>query len=75
LSGRTTKEQKSLNLPDSQGALLVEQGLATPAIFYEGIGASCDLLPGFTFSGTWVDHVGDVVTGVAVYPYFVPATS
>jgi len=68
LSGRTTKEQKSLNLPDSQGALLVEQGLATPAIFYEGIGASCDLLPGFTFSGTWVDHVGDVVTGVAVYP-------
>ena len=65
----------ALNLPDSQGALLVEQGLVTPAIFYEGIGASCDLLPGFTYSGTWVDHVGDVVSDVAVYPYFVPATN
>ena len=41
-----------------------------PANFYQGIGASCDLLPGFTYSGVWVDHVGDVVPGVAVYPLF-----
>ena len=62
----------ALNLFGSQGALLVDLGLATPAIFYQGIGASCDLLPGFTYSGTWVDNVGEVVPGVAVYPYFVP---
>jgi hypothetical protein len=63
----------ALDLPDSQGALLVEKGLATPAIFYEGVGASCDVLPGFTDSGTWVDHVG-TVTGEGIYPYFVPAS-
>jgi hypothetical protein len=63
----------ALNLPDSQGALLVAKGLATPGIYYEGIGVSCDVLPGFTYSGVWVDHVGDVVPGVAVYPYYVPA--
>ncbi len=45
----------------------------TPGIFYAGVGVSCDLLPGFTFSGLWVDHVGEVVPGVAVYPYYVPA--
>jgi hypothetical protein len=65
----------ALNLPDSQGALLVEMGLATPAIFYAGIGVSCDLLPGFTYSGVWVDHIGDVAPGVAVYPYYIPTTS
>ena len=62
----------ALNLFGSQGALLVELGLATPAIFYQGVGASCDVLPGFTYSGTWVDNVGDVVPGVAVYPLFLP---
>jgi hypothetical protein len=62
----------ALNLFSSQGALLVEMGLVTPAIFYQGVGASCDVLPGFTYSGTWVDNVGDVVPGVAVYPLFVP---
>lgn len=61
----------SLNLFDSQGALMVEMGLVRPANFYQGIGASCDLLPGFKDSGLWVDHVGDVVPGVAVYPLFV----
>ena len=65
----------ALNLPDSQGALLVEKGLASPAIFYAGLGVSCDLLPGFTYSGFWVDHVGDVVPGAVVYPYYVPTTS
>jgi hypothetical protein len=61
----------ALNLLDEQGALLVEKGLVTPAIFYQGLGASCDVLPGFEYSGAWVDHVGDVVPGVAVYPLFV----
>lgn len=65
----------ALNLHDEQGALMVEMGLVTPANFYQGIGASCDLLPGFKDSGTWVDHVGDVVPGVAVYPLFVPASA
>jgi hypothetical protein len=63
----------ALNLPDSVGALMVQLGLVKPAIFYQGIGASCDQLPGFNDSGLWVDHVGDVVPGVAVYPLFVPA--
>jgi hypothetical protein len=58
----------ALNLLDSQGALMVEMGLVRPANFYQGIGASCDLL-----AGLWVDHVGDVVPGVAVYPLFVTA--
>jgi hypothetical protein len=62
----------ALNLFSSQGALLVELGLAKPAIFYQGVGASCDVLPGFTYAGTWVDNVGDVVPGVAVYPLFLP---
>ena len=61
----------SLNLFDTQGALMVELGLVRPANFYEGIGASCDSLAGFKASGQWVDHVGDVVPGVAVYPLFV----
>jgi hypothetical protein len=65
----------ALNLPDSQGALLVEKGIATPGIFYAGLGVSCDQLPGFTYAGVWVDHVGEVVPGVAVYPYYVPTTS
>ena len=52
---------------------LVEQGLANPGIFYAGVGVSCDLLPGFTYSGLWVDHVGNVAPGDAVYPYYVPA--
>ena len=65
----------ALNLPDTQGAFLVELGLARPANFYQGVGASCDLLPGFTDSGVWVDHVGEVVPGVAVYPLFVPAST
>ena len=63
----------ALNLPMSEGALLVEQGLANPGIFYAGVGVSCDLLPGFTYSGLWVDHVGNVAPGDAVYPYYVPA--
>ena len=63
----------SLNLLDSQGALMVEMGLVTPANFYQGIGASCDVLAGFKYSGLWVDHMGDVVPGVAVYPLFVAA--
>lgn len=65
----------ALNLFDEQGALLVELGLVSPAIFYAGVGASCDVLPGFEYSGAWVDHVGDVVPGVAVYPLFVPTSS
>ena len=60
----------ALNLTESQGALLVEKGLVTPAIFYAGLGVSCDRLPGFVDSGLWVDHVGDVVAGVAVYPLY-----
>jgi hypothetical protein len=63
----------ALNLLETQGALMVEMRLVRPANFYQGIGASCDLLPGFKDSGVWVDHVGDVVPGVAVYPLFVPA--
>ena len=62
----------ALNLTESQGVLLVEQGLVTPAIFYAGLGTSCDVLPGFVYAGYWVDHVGDLVPGVAVYPYYVP---
>ena len=62
----------ALNLTESQGVLLVEQGLVTPAIFYAGLGVTCDVLPGFVYAGYWVDHVGDVVPGVAVYPYYVP---
>jgi hypothetical protein len=65
----------ALNLFASQGALLVEMGLVTPAIFYEGIGASCDVLPEFTFSGSWVDNVGDLVLGVAVYPLYIPTAA
>jgi hypothetical protein len=60
----------ALNLTETQGALMVEMGLVKPANFYQGIGASCDLLSGFTYSGVWVDHVGDVVPGVVVYPLF-----
>jgi hypothetical protein len=56
----------ALNLLDSQGALMVEMGLVTPANFYQGIGASCDLLAGFRYSDVWVDHMGDVVPGVAL---------
>ena len=63
----------ALNLPMSEGARLVEQGLANPGIFYAGVGVSCDLLPGFTNSGLWVDHVGNVAPGDAVYPYYVTA--
>ena len=63
----------ALNLLDSQGKLLVALGLVTPARFYAGLGASCDVLAGFTSSGTWVDNVGAVVPGVAVYPLYVPA--
>ena len=63
----------TLNLLDTQGTLMVELGLARPANFYQGIGASCDLLAGFKDSGVWVDHIGDVVPGVAVYPLFVTA--
>jgi hypothetical protein len=63
----------ALNLTESQGALLVENGLVTPAIFYSGLGVTCDVLPGFVYAGYWVDHVGDVVPGVAVYPYYVPS--
>jgi hypothetical protein len=53
---------------------LVEKGLATPAIFYAGVGVSCDHLPGFVYSGHWVDHVGEVVEGIGVYLYYVPAS-
>ena len=63
----------ALNLPDSVGALMVQLGLVKPATFYLGIGATCEQLPGFKDSGLWVDHVGDVVPGVAVYPLFVTA--
>ena len=52
---------------------MVQLGLVKPATFYQGIGATCDQLPGFKDSGLWVDHVGDVVPGVAVYPLFVTA--
>ena len=62
----------ALNLTETQGALLVEKGLATPAIFYAGLGVTCDVLAGFVSAGYWVDHVGDVVPGVAVYPYYIP---
>ncbi len=62
----------ALNLTESPGVLLVEQGLVTPGNFYAGLGVTCDVLPGFVYAGYWVDHVGDVVPGVAVYPYYVP---
>jgi hypothetical protein len=61
----------ALNLFDSQGELLVQMGVVTPARFYQGLGASCAVLPGYTYAGTWVDHVGSVVPGVAVYPFYV----
>jgi hypothetical protein len=61
----------ALDLTDSQGALLVEMGLAAPAMFYEGLGASCDVLPGYEYAGVWVDHVGGVIPGIAVYPLYV----
>jgi hypothetical protein len=61
----------ALNLFDSQGELLVQMGVATPARFYQGLGASCDVLPGYVYAGMWVDHVGSVVPGVAVYPFYV----
>ena len=35
--------------------------------------SSCDSLPGFKNPGLWVDNVGDVVPGVAVYPLYVAA--
>ena len=62
----------ALNLTETQGALLVEKGLVTPAIYYAGLGVTCDVLAGFVYAGYWVDHVGDVVPGVAVYPYYIP---
>jgi hypothetical protein len=62
----------ALNLTETQGALLVEKGLATPACYYAGLGVTCDVLAGFVYAGYWVDHVGDVVPGVAVYPYYIP---
>jgi hypothetical protein len=62
---------RALNLFDSQGEFLVQMGVVTSARFYQGLGASCDVLPGYTYSGTWVDHVGNVVPGVAVYPLYV----
>jgi hypothetical protein len=65
----------ALNLIDEQGALLVERGLVVPAMYYQGLGASCDVLPGYSYAGTWVDHVGDVVPGVAVYPLFIRASA
>ena len=74
-TGSSDGSGAALNLTDSQGALLVAKGLATPAIFYLGAGVSCDVLPGFRYSGSWVDHVGSVVQGVALYPLFVPTTS
>jgi hypothetical protein len=61
----------ALNLTKVQGAEMVDAGLVKPAIFYQGVGASCDVLPGFEYSGLWVDNVGDVVPGVAIYPLFV----
>ena len=61
----------SVNLFDSQGEHLVGLGIVSPARFYEGLGASCDVLPGYTYAGYWVDHVGGVVPGVAVYPLYV----
>ena len=61
----------ALNLLDSQGDLLVQMGVVTPARFYAGLGASCDILPGYTYAGYWVDHMGGVVPGVAVYPFYV----
>lgn len=71
--GRGEGAGVALDLPTSQGTLLVEEGLVNPGIYYAGLGVSCDLLPGYTYSGLWVDHVGNVVPGVAVYPYYVPA--
>jgi hypothetical protein len=50
---------------------MVAQGLVTPARFYEGLGATCDVLPGYTYGGYWVDHMGVAVPGVAVYPLYV----
>ena len=63
----------ALNLLDTQGALMVEMGLVRPANFYQGIGASCDRSLGSRTPVVWVDHMGDVVPGVAVYPLFVTA--
>jgi hypothetical protein len=61
----------ALNLTDSQGERMVALGLVTPARFYEGLGATCDVLPGYTYGGYWVDHMGVAVPGVAVYPLYV----
>lgn len=57
----------SLDLTDEQVADYPVK--ITPARWYPGIGATCDDLGG-TFTGEWVDHVGDVVPGVAVYPLY-----
>src|SRR4029079_3472810 len=62
----------ALHRTETPGALLVEKGLVTPAIFYAGLGVTCDVLAGFVYAGYWVDHVRDVVPGVAVYPYYIP---
>jgi hypothetical protein len=61
----------ALSLTKAQGAEMVEAGTVRPATFYQGIGASCDSLPGYKNSGIWVDNVGDVIPGVAVYPLYV----
>ena len=63
------------NLLDEHGAFLVELGLVVPAMYYQGFGASCDVLPGYAYAGMWVGHVGDVVPGVAVYPLFVRSSA
>ena len=44
-------------------------------MYYQGFGASCDVLPGYAYAGTWVGHVGDVVPGVAVYPLYIPSSA
>ena len=64
----------ALNLTEAQGQELIDMGLVTHAIFYEGLGASCDVLPGYKDSGVWVDNVGNVVPGVAVYILYVSAS-
>ena len=63
----------ALNLTESPRACSwSSRASSTPAILYAGLGTSCDVLPGFVYAGYRVDHVGDLVPGVAVDPYYVP---
>lgn len=45
---------------------------AVPAFYYEGLGITCDVLPGFVATGEFADGSGNVNAG-GFYPYFAKA--